>query len=77
MCGVAAAGTSPRDPGTGQTGGGGKIVDEDPGAAEMVAEGDATFDDRHLCPDGACTGLIGTDGKCKECGRSASSIAAS
>jgi hypothetical protein len=27
--------------------------------------------DRALCPDGACTGLIGDDGKCKVCGRSA------
>jgi hypothetical protein len=27
--------------------------------------------DRQLCPDGSCTGLIGDDGKCKVCGRSA------
>jgi hypothetical protein len=26
---------------------------------------------RRLCPDGACTGLIGDDGRCKECGRAA------
>lgn len=31
------------------------------------------FDDRQLCPDGACTGLIGSDGKCKVCRRSAAS----
>ena len=30
-------------------------------------------DDRHLCPDGACIGLLGSDGKCKVCGRSAGS----
>lgn len=72
VCGlVAAAGTSPRDPASGQTGG---IVDN--GAGDMVAEGghtDDAFDDeeRQLCPDGACTGLIGSDGKCKECGRPA------
>jgi hypothetical protein len=24
--------------------------------------------DRELCPDGACIGLIGADGRCKECG---------
>ena len=47
-------------------------------AAKMVAEGghtDDLFDDeeRQLCPDGACTGLVGADGKCKECGRSAAS----
>jgi hypothetical protein len=23
---------------------------------------------RRLCPDGACVGVIGDDGKCKECG---------
>jgi hypothetical protein len=44
-------------------------------AAEMIAEGgghpESGFDDeeRKLCPDGACTGLVGSDGKCKECGR--------
>lgn len=34
-----------------------------------------TFDpaDRQLCPDGACTGLVGSDGKCRECGRPAAS----
>jgi hypothetical protein len=46
--------------------------------AAMVAEGGHTedfFDDeeRRLCPDGACTGLLDSDGKCKECGRSAAS----
>jgi hypothetical protein len=28
-------------------------------------------DERQLCPDGACTGLIGSDGACKVCGRRA------
>ena len=41
----------------------------------QTGEGGEAFDDdeRQLCPDGACTGLIGSDGKCKECGRSAAS----
>jgi hypothetical protein len=26
---------------------------------------------RRLCPDGACIGLIGADGRCNECGRAA------
>jgi len=26
------------------------------------------FDDRELCPDGACIGVIGSDGLCRECG---------
>lgn len=28
------------------------------------------FADRRLCPDGACIGVIGWDGRCKVCGRS-------
>jgi hypothetical protein len=30
------------------------------------------FADRSLCPDGTCIGVIGSDGRCGECGRSAS-----
>lgn len=26
---------------------------------------------RRLCPDGSCIGVIGADGRCTECGRSA------
>ena len=26
---------------------------------------------RRLCPDGACIGVIGTDGRCRVCGRTA------
>ena len=29
-------------------------------------------DDRRLCSDGACTGLVGADGRCKLCGLAAS-----
>ena len=36
--------------------------------ADVAGDGD---DERKLCPDGACTGLIGDDGTCKVCGRSA------
>jgi hypothetical protein len=36
--------------------------DEDAGAPD---------DDRRLCPDDACIGLLGADGRCKVCGRSA------
>jgi hypothetical protein len=36
-------------------------------------EADPGFDSRRrLCPDGTCVGVIGPDGKCSECGRSAS-----
>ena len=40
--------------------------------ADQLAETDGEFDpDRRLCPDGACTGLIGPDGRCKICGAAA------
>jgi hypothetical protein len=32
---------------------------------------------RQLCPDGACVGLIGPDGRCGECGRPGSGPAPS
>jgi len=31
---------------------------------------------RRLCPDGACIGVIGSDGRCKVCGRPASGVVA-
>lgn len=31
---------------------------------------------RRLCPDGGCIGIIGPDGRCKECGRPAAGMAA-
>jgi hypothetical protein len=33
------------------------------------AAGDDTFDDRQLCPDGACIGVLGADGRCSVCGQ--------
>jgi hypothetical protein len=42
--------------------------------ARGPAEGDRVGDDwdqRALCPDGGCVGVIGDDGKCTVCGRSA------
>ncbi len=40
---------------------------------ETPIEGGETpdFDSRRLCDDGACTGVIGDDGRCRECGRTA------
>jgi hypothetical protein len=41
--------------------------------ADNENELDSGFDSgRRLCPDGACVGIIGSDGKCSECGRAAS-----
>lgn len=43
--------------------------DESGGDDAPAREGDA--DERRLCPDGACVGLIGDDGHCKVCGKAA------
>ncbi len=32
---------------------------------------DDAWENRRLCPDGNCIGVIGPDGRCKECGRPA------
>lgn len=44
-----------------------------PETAEIPEAEDAPVDDqwenRVLCSDGNCIGVIGTDGKCKECGK--------
>jgi hypothetical protein len=37
---------------------------------EHADEIEREFDDRKLCPDGNCTGLLGEDGRCKVCGAS-------
>lgn len=45
---------------------------------DSVANGGADLDeedDRQLCPNGACIGLIGADGRCKVCGTPAASPA--
>ena len=36
-----------------------------PDAAEPVSD----WDNRRLCSDGNCIGVIGPDGRCKECGK--------
>ncbi len=37
-------------------------------AAAPDTEADADWDNRVLCRDGNCIGVIGPDGRCKECG---------
>jgi hypothetical protein len=48
-------------------------VDSSSAATEIHEVADAPVDDewenRILCSDGACIGVIGPDGKCKECGK--------
>jgi hypothetical protein len=45
--------------------------DEDSEESEELEEqaaGSSFDDDRKLCPDGTCVGVIGEDGRCKVCG---------
>ena len=48
-------------------------VAEEPQAAAKGASDEETDDDdwanRQLCSDGNCIGVIGSDGRCKECGK--------
>jgi len=44
----------------------GTAVTAEGGGAGSAGEDDD--EDRELCPDGSCIGLIGPDGKCKVCG---------
>jgi hypothetical protein len=54
----------------------GEVSASPPGEPDFKAErGDHVFDDddRALCPDGACIGLLNSQGICKVCGKAASS----
>lgn len=42
-----------------------------PAGPREVEGDDFDPDRRELCPDGACIGVIGSDGRCGECGKSA------
>lgn len=44
-------------------------VEETKTVATQDADSDDNWDERVLCSDGACIGVIGPDGKCKECGK--------
>ena len=44
-------------------------AEPDPSETETFIISDAEWEKRTLCRDGNCIGVIGTDGKCKECGR--------
>jgi len=37
--------------------------------SESDPESDPGWENRKLCPDGNCIGIIGSDGRCRECGR--------
>lgn len=38
------------------------------GDNDETATTDAFDDDRRLCPDGTCIGVLGADGRCRVCG---------
>ena len=42
-------------------------ISKDNGSEDSIA--DEEWEKRVLCSDGTCIGVIGTDGKCKECGK--------
>ncbi len=45
------------------------IADPLEAVAEDDEKRDLEWENRRLCSDGNCIGVIGSDGKCKECGR--------
>ena len=45
--------------------------EEGEGETDGLPPADPAFAERQLCPDGECIGIIGPEGRCRECGRSA------
>ena len=45
------------------------VADEARPAADPAEDPAAEWADRRLCSDGNCIGVIGPDGRCKECGK--------
>lgn len=47
-------------------------LDDTPAPSPPAAPGEpAPWQERTLCPDGGCVGVIGDDGRCKVCGKEA------
>jgi hypothetical protein len=44
-------------------------ADGEDAASEDTEDFDEAWENRRLCSDGSCIGVIGPDGKCKECGK--------
>ena len=47
-----------------------QISDTEDPAAEVEEDAADDWEDRTLCIDGSCIGVIGPDGRCKVCGKS-------
>jgi hypothetical protein len=79
VCGRAASseGGAYRETALAVQGGGDAATDTEPPAASDDTPGDVAagpeteWAGRKLCSDGACTGVIGPDGHCKQCGKAA------
>lgn len=52
------------------------VHDEAGLTAELDDDGPPDLEHRVLCPDGSCIGVIGRDGRCKECGARADGLPA-
>ncbi len=48
-----------------------EVEDRGPASASPAPATVEGWDDRKLCPDDSCIGVIGDDGSCKVCGRRA------
>ena len=46
-----------------------EVKEEPKPISDEIVESDDDWDKRVLCSDGSCIGVIGPDGKCKECGK--------
>src|SRR5690242_1479866 len=52
-------------------------MDAEPKDGGVDADLDLDLDARQLCADGACTGVVGADGRCRVCGGAADALSAS
>ena len=74
-CGRPGGDDQPADPEAASAMSSSDAISPETSPSEASAAGyDADADDDHwakrrLCPDGNCIGVIGPDGRCKECGR--------
>ncbi len=53
----------------------GENWDKEDGERGAIPRASQGFDDRQLCPDGSCIGLIGNRGCCSTCGATATFVA--
>ena len=78
VCGQAAGPLGEGEATDGPAGEPDPVAPDEPGAAAFDVGDDAPpdLDDRVLCADGACIGVVGNDGRCRSCGRTAAEVTA-